>query len=76
VGNLPPRLLKDGGKEIQDSWRRTKGGSCYGTREVFVELLRSKKATGGEEFLRRLVRDDGALVEALRRERARGANEV
>jgi hypothetical protein len=29
----------------------------------------AEKATGGEEFLRRLVRDDEALVEALRRER-------
>jgi hypothetical protein len=31
-----------------------------------------EKATGGEEFLRWLVGDDRALVEALRRERARG----
>jgi hypothetical protein len=34
------------------------------------------KATGGEEILRRLVGDDGALVEVLRRERAWGVNEV
>jgi hypothetical protein len=36
----------------------------------------AEKATGGEEILWWLVRDDGALVEALRRERARGVNEV
>jgi hypothetical protein len=34
--------------------------------------LWQKKATGGEEILRWLIGDDGALVEALRRERARG----
>jgi hypothetical protein len=31
-----------------------------------------EKATGGEEILQWLVGDDGALVEALRREGARG----
>jgi hypothetical protein len=36
----------------------------------------AKKATGGEEILRRLIGDDGALVETLRRECARGLNEV
>jgi hypothetical protein len=36
----------------------------------------AEKATGGEEILRWLVGDDGALVEVLRRERARGVNEV
>jgi hypothetical protein len=35
-----------------------------------------EKAIGSEEFLRRLVGDDKALVEALRRERVSGANEV
>jgi hypothetical protein len=35
-----------------------------------------RKLTGGEELLRRLVGDRGALVEALRRENARGVNEV
>jgi hypothetical protein len=35
-----------------------------------------EKATGGEEILRRLVGDRGALVEALRRESAWGVNEV
>jgi hypothetical protein len=34
------------------------------------------KATGGKKFLRRLTGDDGALAEALRRESARGVNEV
>jgi hypothetical protein len=32
----------------------------------------AEKATGGEEILRWLVGDDGALVEVLRRERVRG----
>jgi hypothetical protein len=36
----------------------------------------AEKAIGGEEFLRRLVGDDEALVEPLRRERASGVNEV
>jgi hypothetical protein len=36
----------------------------------------AEKATGGEEFLRQLIRDDRALMEAPRRERARGVNEV
>jgi hypothetical protein len=36
----------------------------------------AEKATGGEEILRWLIGDDGALVDALRRERARGVNEV
>jgi hypothetical protein len=31
--------------------------------------LWQEKATGGEEFLRRLVGDRGALAEALRREK-------
>jgi hypothetical protein len=35
-----------------------------------------RKATGGEELLRWFVRDDEALVGALRRESASGANEV
>jgi hypothetical protein len=35
-----------------------------------------EKATGGKEFLRWLTGDDEALVEALRRESARGVNEV
>jgi hypothetical protein len=36
----------------------------------------AEKATGGEEILRWLVGDDGALMEALRRERVWGVNEV
>jgi hypothetical protein len=36
----------------------------------------AEKATGGEEILRWLIGDDGALVEALRRERAREVNKV
>jgi hypothetical protein len=36
----------------------------------------AERATSGEEFLRWLIGDDGALEEALRRERARGVNEV
>jgi hypothetical protein len=34
------------------------------------------KATGGEELLRWLVRDNEALMGALRRENASGVNEV
>jgi hypothetical protein len=34
------------------------------------------KATGGKKFLRWLTGDDGALAEVLRRESARGVNEV
>jgi hypothetical protein len=40
------------------------------------ELFRQKKTTCGEEILQWLVGDDEALVEALRRERAWGENEV
>jgi hypothetical protein len=36
----------------------------------------AEKATGGEEILRWIIGEDGALVEALRRESARGVNEV
>jgi hypothetical protein len=36
----------------------------------------AEKVTGGEEFLWWLTGDDGALAEALRRENARGMNEV
>jgi hypothetical protein len=43
--------------------------------EFSDELLR-QKVTGGEEIPRRLVGDHGALEEALRREKARGVNEV
>jgi hypothetical protein len=39
------------------------------------ELLR-RKVTGGKEIPQWLVRDHGALVEALRREKVWGANEV
>jgi hypothetical protein len=35
-----------------------------------------QKVTGGKEIPWWLVGDHGALVEALRREKARGANEV
>jgi hypothetical protein len=35
-----------------------------------------EKATGGEEILWWLVRDRGALAEALRRENVWGVNEV
>jgi hypothetical protein len=39
------------------------------------ELLR-RKVTGGEEIPRWLIGDHGALVEALRREKAWEANEM
>jgi hypothetical protein len=35
-----------------------------------------ERTTGGEEILRRLVGDRGALAEALRRENVWGVNEV
>jgi hypothetical protein len=41
-----------------------------------MKLVCGGKVTGGEEIPRRFVGDDGALVEALRREKAWGANEV
>jgi hypothetical protein len=36
----------------------------------------AEKVTSGEEILRWLTGDDGALMEALRRESASGANDV
>jgi hypothetical protein len=40
-----------------------------------LSKLVAEKATGGKDFPRWLVGDDVALVEALRRENATGANE-
>jgi hypothetical protein len=71
-GNLPPQLQKGGGKEIRDSWRQMKVGFRYGTCEVLRRTVPAEKATGGEEILRWLIGDCGALVEALRRESAWG----
>jgi hypothetical protein len=42
----------------------------------FSDELLWRKVTGGEEIPRWLVGDHGTLVEALRREKAWGANEV
>jgi hypothetical protein len=42
----------------------------------FQASCSGEKVTGGEELLRWLVEDRGALVEALRRENAWGVNEV
>jgi hypothetical protein len=49
--------------------------SRYEYAKFSDELLR-RKVTGGEEILRWLVGDHGALVEVLTREKAWGANEV
>jgi hypothetical protein len=43
--------------------------------EVLERAGSAEKATGGEDFPRWLVGDDVALVAALRREKATGANE-
>jgi hypothetical protein len=43
--------------------------------EVLEQAIPAEKTTGGEDFPRWLVRDGVALVEALRRENAMGANE-
>jgi hypothetical protein len=75
-GNLPPQLRKGGGKEIQDSSGKRSLDPAMKHVKFLIELFRRKKAIGGKKFLRRLTGDDGALVEALRRERARGVNEV
>jgi hypothetical protein len=42
---------------------------------VLEQAIPAEKATGGEDFPRWLVGDVVALVEALRRENASGANE-
>jgi hypothetical protein len=43
--------------------------------EVLEQANPAEKATGGKDFPRWLVGDDVALVEALRKENATGANE-
>jgi hypothetical protein len=52
-----------------------KDGSRYKYAKFSDELL-WRKVTGGEEIPRWPVGDHGALEEALRREKVRGANEV
>jgi hypothetical protein len=43
--------------------------------ELFDQAILAKRVTGGEDFLRRLIGDDEALMAALKRENAMGANE-
>jgi hypothetical protein len=43
--------------------------------EMLEQVIPAENVAGGEDFPRRLVGDDGALVAALKREKATGANE-
>jgi hypothetical protein len=43
--------------------------------EMLEQAVPAGNVTGGEDFLRWLVGDDGALVAALKREKATGVNE-
>jgi hypothetical protein len=47
----------------------------YEILEVPEQAIPAENVAGGEDFPRRLVGDDGALVAALKREKATGANE-
>jgi hypothetical protein len=49
-GNPPPQLQNGGGKVIQSSWRRAKGGFRYEMLEVLEQAIPVEKATGGEVF--------------------------
>jgi hypothetical protein len=49
-----------------------KGRFCYEILEVPEQAIPAKNVAGGEDFLRRLVGDDEALVAALKRENAMG----
>jgi hypothetical protein len=71
--NPPPQLRKDGGKEIWSSCRRRRVGSRYGMCSVNCS---GGKSPAAKNSGRRLIGDRGALEEALRRESARGVNEV
>jgi hypothetical protein len=52
-----------------------KGRFRYEILEVLEQAIPAERVTGGEDFPRRLVGDDVALVVALKRENATGANE-
>jgi hypothetical protein len=43
---------------------------CYEILEVPEQAIPAGSVAGGEDFLRRLIGDDGALVAALKREKA------
>jgi hypothetical protein len=48
---------------------------CCEILEVFDQAILAERVAGGEDFPRRLIGDDEALVAALKRENAMGANE-
>jgi hypothetical protein len=52
-----------------------KGRFCYEILEVLEQAIPAEEVTGGEDFPRRLIGDDEALMAALKRENATGANE-
>jgi hypothetical protein len=52
-----------------------KGRFRYEILEVFEQATPAERVTGGEDFPRRLIGDDIALVAALKRENVTGANE-
>jgi hypothetical protein len=52
-----------------------RGRFCYEILEVFEQAIPAENNAGGEDFPRRLIGDDVALVAALKRENVTGANE-
>jgi hypothetical protein len=52
-----------------------KGRFRYEILEVLEQAIPAENVTGGEDFPRWLIEDDVALVAALKRENAMGANE-
>jgi hypothetical protein len=52
-----------------------KGGFRYEVLEVLEQAIPAENVVGGEDFPRRLVGDDVALMAALKRENAMGTNE-
>jgi hypothetical protein len=52
-----------------------KGRFCCEILEVLEQAIPAENVAGGEDFPRRLVGDDVALMVALKRENAMGANE-
>jgi hypothetical protein len=51
-----------------------KGRFCYEILEVLEQAILAENVAGGEDFPRWLIGDDVALMAALKRENARGAN--
>jgi hypothetical protein len=52
-----------------------KGRFRYEILEVLKQAIPAENVAGGEDFLRRLIGDDIALMAVLKRENATGANE-